>query len=89
MSDTFLISSEDFSLLKGRECWPLECMEAHGASGEVQYIGSRILNDNHVYDYYIDKSGHYWYRTRMRLPNGQIVSMEMYLFGRENVRKRR
>lgn len=89
MTKTFLISPRDLSRVNRSECWPKESMEAHGAGGRtLEYIGSRILDSGHVYDYYKDEKGEYWHGDRMRLPNGQIISMEKYLFDTENIRKK-
>lgn len=89
MTKTFLISSRDLMDVKNKGCWGAENREAHGAgNSELQYIGSRIMDSGYVYDYYMDEQGRYWYRNRMRLPNGQIISMEKHLFGTENIRKK-
>ena len=67
-------------------------MEAHGAEGrQVTYVGSRLagyLDKNPekgrlLFDYYEDDKGAYWYKTRALLPGENIVSMEVYIFGRE------
>lgn len=74
------------------DAWSIENMAAHGASGRgVEYIGSSISGylDNDkakgslVYDYYRDTAGAYWFKNRALLPSGEIVSMDMYIFGRE------
>lgn len=89
MTKTFLISSEDLLVVNQKGCWPAENMAAHGAEGsKLTYIGSIIRDTGYVFDYFVDEQGRYWYRNRMRLPNGQIVSMEKYLFGTENIRKK-
>lgn len=72
--------------------WNIEGMEGHGAAGRsVTYIGSMEggqLNSSgrsgrQVYDYYRDSAGAYWYGSRVLLPDGKLVSMEVYIFGRE------
>lgn len=72
--------------------WSIGSMEAHGAGDRsVTYIGSRISgyldNDSRkgclVYDYYQDSAGAYWFKNRALLPDGAIVSMDYYVFGRE------
>lgn len=81
------------SLLKriGGNVWSFENMEAHGAEGrQVTYIGSRQMGylDNDpqkgrlIFDYYEDSKGDYWYKTRALLPNGSLVSMDVYIFGK-------
>lgn len=76
----------------GGDAWSIENMEGHEAGDrKVTYIGSRQGGylDNHrkngrkIYDYYRDTVGAYWFRNRALLPSGEIVSMEVYLFGRE------
>lgn len=72
--------------------WSIENMEAHGADGRsVMYIGSVVngyldgdgRNGKLLYDYYIDALEECWYGNRALLPDGRIVSMEMYIFGKE------
>lgn len=72
--------------------WSIESMAAHGAGGRsVEYIGSSIkgfLNNDkrkgkYIYDYYRDTAGAYWFKNRALLSSGEIVSMDMYIFGRE------
>lgn len=72
--------------------WSIESMAAHGAGGRsVEYIGSSIKgfldNDKrkgkYIYDYYRDTAGAYWFKNRALLPSGEIVSIDMYIFGRE------
>lgn len=79
-------------------CWSVECMEGHGAGDRsITYIGSRV-SENYgndpkggrmVYDYYQDSEGDFWHKTRMLLPDGEIVSMEFYIFGKEREELRR
>ncbi|MCX4316320.1 MAG: hypothetical protein OSJ52_06740 [Lachnospiraceae bacterium] len=89
------------SLLKaiGGNAWSIESMEGHGAGDRsVTYIGSRVKGylDNDpakgklVADYYQDSAGEYWFADCALLPDGSLVSMEIYLFGRKLpvVRKR-
>lgn len=62
--------------------WSIESMAAHGAGDRgVEYIGSKIAGHT-VTDYYKDTAGGWWYKNRALL-NGEIVSMERYIFGRE------
>lgn len=74
------------------DAWSIENMAAHGAGGRgVEYIGSSISdyldNDKRsgrlIFDYYRDTAGAYWFKNRALLPNGEIVSMDRYIFGRE------
>lgn len=67
-------------------------MAAHGAGGRgVQYIGSSISgyldNDSRkgrlLFDYYRDTTGAFWFKNRALLPNGDIVNMEQFIFGKE------
>lgn len=89
MTKFFLIPPLTLSAIKKGERRSKGSMKAYGVDGlETKYIGSEITDGGRVYDYWIDEQGRYWYETRMRLPNGQIVSMEKYLFGTENIRKK-
>lgn len=85
------IDSELLKRVKA-DAWSIESMEGHGAGGrEVTYIGSEINGylDNEqqkgllIYDYYQDDEGDYWFKNRALLPDGRIVSMEYYIFGRK------
>lgn len=85
------IDPELLQAIKG-DAWSIESMAAHGADGRgVEYIGSSISgyldNDKSkgqfIFDYYRDTTGAYWFKNRALLPNGEIVSMERYIFGRE------
>lgn len=89
MSDTFLISVRDLQAVRAGECWSIESMEAHDAAGrEKEYIGSRLEDNGKVWDYYVDSTGTYWYRTRWRELDGRIISMEEHLFPEKFKRKR-
>lgn len=61
----------------------------------LEYIGSRLcgcMDDKRSYrvmDYYRDSAGNYWYKNRVQLQSGEIVSMEQYLFGKEIKNKRK
>ena len=78
----FFRISEEVKAVAHGSAWSIENMEAHGAAGrQVEYIGSEVCG-NLIYDYYIDSNGEYWYKNRAIVDN-QIVSMEMYLFGKE------
>lgn len=87
---TFLISDRDYSLVRNHDCWPRECMGAHGAEGRnTTYIGSRIENRGLIWDYWVDTSGAYWYSHRWREPNGKIISMEEHLFSNKYKKRSR
>lgn len=89
MTETFLISSRDLMLANAKGPVSVESRKAYDAeNSKLEYIGSQIMDSGRVYDYYVDEQGRYWYKNRMRLQNGQIISMEKYLFGTENVRKK-
>ena len=67
--------------IKG-EVWSIESMAGHGAEGRpVNYVGS-TREGNIIHDYYEDNQGKYWYQNRA-IVNGCIVSMEVYIFGKE------
>ena len=84
------------SLLKAvGAAWSIENMKGHDAGERsVTYIGSRAggyLDDGEarkIVDYYLDSAGGCWYQDLALLPSGRVVSMEVYLFGRELPRKR-
>lgn len=85
------IDPELLQVING-DVWSIESMAAHGAGGlSVEYIGSRISgyldNDKKkgkiIFDYYRDTAGAYWFKNRALLPSGEIVSMDVYIFGRE------
>ena len=81
------ISGDLLERVRGN-AWSIENMEAHEAGGRsVDYIGSRT-EGNIVYDYYQDSAGAFWFRNRA-IVNGEIVSMEQYIFGPEVSRKNR
>ena len=83
-SDYKEISPEDLERAQGN-AWSIESMEGHDAAGRsTTYIGSRS-DEKHPYlirDYFRDSSGAYWFQNRA-IKDGQIVSMEVYIFGRE------
>ena len=80
------ISADLLALARGN-AWSIENMEAHEAGRRsVDYIGSRT-EGNIVYDYYRDSAGAFWYKNRAII-NGEIVSMEKYIFGHEVSRNR-
>lgn len=67
--------------------YSMENMEAHGAAGRnVEYVGS-CIQGNLVYDYYRDSAGDWWFGNR-GLVDGQIVSMDILIFGREIKKER-
>lgn len=66
-----------------REAYTIENMAAHGAGGSsVTYIGT-ISSGDRLSDYYRDEAGRYWFRERIRMPGGLIVSEEEAIFGRK------
>ena len=68
--------------------YSIENMEAHDAAGRnTEYMGSHRVGDI-VYDYYQDSTGAWWYKNRGVL-NGRIVSMEVYIFGRDIEKERK
>lgn len=83
------ISPVDLERAQGN-AWSIESMEGHDAGGRsVTYIGSK-RDEKHPYliwDYFRDSSGAYWFQNRA-IKGGQIVSMDVYIFGRE-IRKER
>ena len=53
------------------QAWSLENIDAHEEAGKSpEYIGSREKG-NRIYDFFEDDRGHYWYRVRIRLTDGQ------------------
>ena len=63
------------------QAWSLENIDAHEEAGKNQeYIGSREKG-NRIYDFFEDDRGHYWYRVRIRLTDGQAVPEEEGVFG--------
>lgn len=87
--EIFVIDFKILSRIKKSECYSVENMAGHEAEGRsLEYVGSEIQDSGRVYDYYLDNTGAYWYRTRMRTRK-EIVSMEEYIFGRKTKRKPR
>lgn len=79
------IPQELLEQTKGKT-WSIENMAAHDAADRpVEYIGSR-REGNLLYDYYRDSAGAFWFKNRA-VVNGEIVSMERYIFGREIAKK--
>lgn len=90
MKETFLISDMQLAEISRNDCYSVESRETYGTADEtLTYIGSRILNSGRVYDYYEDEKGSFWHGVRQRMHNGKIVSMEEYIFGHENITKKR
>lgn len=88
MKEEYREISDDLLALAHGNAWSIENMEAHEAGRRsVDYIGSRTEGDI-VYDYYRDSAGAFWFRNRA-IMNGEIVSMEKYIFGHEVSRKTR
>lgn len=81
------------------KAWSMKSMEAHGAGNrKIKYIGSHISGSldrsgsdggNLVFDYYQDDLGEYWFENRVELASGDIVSVDMYLFGYETEKKKK
>ena len=87
MQELKLISSTNLLALQEKPCWSIESRKAYGAEdSQLEYIGSKISGTSadgsaKVVDYYKDEQGRFWYENRIRLHNGEIVTMEVYLFG--------
>lgn len=65
----------------------IESMATYGMeSNSAEYVGS-TYKGNIVYDYYRDKAGGWWYKTR-GIIDGRIVEMEVYIFGRDIKKER-
>lgn len=89
MSEFFLISPRDYAAVKAADCWPKECMEAHGAGGrKTEYIGSYIEDDNKIRNYWIDEAGSYWFTNSFRKEGGKNVDEETGIFGKKVNKKR-
>ena len=61
--------------------WSIENRKANEEGSEILYLGSARRGDI-IRDYYSDSQGQYWYRNRA-VVDGCIVSMEVYIFGKE------
>ena len=61
--------------------WSIESRQADEENQAILYLGSTRRGDI-VRDYYTDSSGRYWYRNRA-VVDGRIVSMEVYIFGKD------
>jgi len=61
--------------------WSIESRQADEESSELLYLGS-TRKGNIIRDYYVDSQGQYWYRNRA-VVDGLIVSMEVYIFGKD------
>ena len=61
--------------------WSIESRQADEESLELLYLGSARKGDI-IRDYYSDSRGQYWYRNRA-VVDGCIVSMEVYIFGKD------
>lgn len=76
------ISPELLQQIDKSNTWSIESMAGHKATNRsVAYVGSTRQGDR-IRDYYKDNSGGWWYRNRA-VVNGCIVSMEVYIFGKE------
>ena len=70
-----------------RNAWSIENMAAHGAADRtIEYVGSS-RKGKVIYDYYRDSTGAWWYGNR-GIVDGHIVSMEVYIFGKEIQKER-
>lgn len=87
--DYWEIPSENLPTVQ-QKAWSIENMKAHGAAGRnCSYIGSArkgaldgdYRNGTLIHDYFRDKTGQYWFSARALLPNGDLVSINKYLFG--------
>lgn len=68
--------------------WSVECMAGHDAADRsLEYIGSRILPNDYVYDFFQDSDGGWWYQTRKGLREIGIVDIETVIFGPPALRK--
>lgn len=54
------------------EAWSLENMEAHGDILPVTPIGE-IDKGSHIYQFYRDTAGKYWYKVKLRQEDGQVI----------------
>ncbi|MBQ3513461.1 MAG: hypothetical protein IJA32_06645 [Lachnospiraceae bacterium] len=67
--------------------WSIENMDSHKKEQlEPEYMGS-CTKGNRIYDYYRDNSGGWWYRNR-GIVDGNIASMDVYIFGKELAKNR-
>lgn len=82
------ISPEILQVAKN-QAWSIESMAGHNASDRsVEYIGSSIGEERDdgtrsVMDFYKDSSGDWWYKNRIMLPSGKVVTTEYYILGHE------
>lgn len=76
-----------YLLMEARaQAWSKENMAGHGKEHlKTEYEGSYVKG-NTIYDYYRDSEGGWWYDVR-KIADNRIVSMDVYLFGRE-IKKR-
>lgn len=82
------IDKDMLERIKGN-AWSIESRNEDEEGGrDKEYMGSQITG-HMVFDYYKDPAGSYWYGTRAQLLTGEIVSMEVYIFGHELRRKKR
>ncbi len=49
---------------------------------DLRHMGS-VEKSGTIYDYYQDPDGRWYYENRYRRPDGNIVSLETAVFGRE------
>ena len=63
-----------------RQAWSVENREAHGSTGETEYIGAKKYK-NRLYDVYRDQDGKYFYSVRIITPDGIKTEYEA-IFGR-------
>ena len=61
--------------------WSIESRQTDEENQAILYLGSTRRGDI-VRDYYSDSQGQYWYRNRA-VVDGCIVSMEVYIFGKD------
>ena len=88
-----LLTPTEESIVFTQESHSIENMKEHGAEDDnPTYIGSKIGKVREdgsadVNDYFKDKQGRLWYKSRKRLQDGRIVSMEEYLFPNHDPKK--
>ena len=85
MNELIELATQKIKMIHEKGCWSMENMAAHGAEGrKAEYIGSHVaepfLNGAApVREYYKDEMGDYRYQSKMRLPDGKIITMEKYM----------
>lgn len=89
MFKRFLISPRDLSYAKPR-AWSKQNMEAHGDGGQdTEYIGSTLANSGKIVDYYITKTGNYYFEDFFRDRTGKVVDEETNAVGKKIKQRKR